>query len=335
MSDVWTVSESIFTPGPAGAFDAIAVKDPSIVYHKGRYHMFYTSKPHKEEGVYETGLGYVAAATLEELNTAPRTLFKEVVEEDVIAVQVFYFEPHRLWYLIGHIDLGKAHKLQPVYLVNPDIEDVKGWSKPKAFMKERAGSNPFWIDFWIICDKTKAHLFYTDHTHRMFRIESPLEDFPDGFNPEKKEIAASAQGEDDIGPWHLHEASHIYRVKEDGRYLALLEGAYSHPTRKNYWDSRNRFMFAMTADQLEGPWTRMEPTDNKFLADAPQLRDKEGNPVALNQVSHPELIRSGYDQYLEIDNYKLKMVFQAFDASRTPDNFDYDFLPWALWLAQN
>jgi endo-1,4-beta-xylanase len=297
--------------------------------------VFYTSKPRKDSEEHEDSLSYVAAPTLEELNSVPRTKLKDIVGEDVIAVQVFYFEPQRLWYLVGHISLGKPHLLQPVYLTNPDIEKVKGWSEPKPLLGKRVGEEPFWIDFWVICDDEKAHIFYTDHICRVFRVECPLEEFPLGFNSANEVLATSDQGEDDTGPWHLHEGSHIYRVKEDGRYLALLEGAYTHPTRAPYWDSRNRFMFAMTADRLEGPWKRVEARENEFLADASQLRGPDGDPVFLHQVSHPELIRSGNNQRLEIDNYKLQLVFQAFDASQTPDDYDYDMLPWSLWLARN
>jgi len=335
MYGEWTVTGPLLSPGPAGSFDEVAVKDPSVVYFNGNYHVFYTSKPRKAESPHETSLGYVSAPTLEELDSAPRTRFKDIVGEDVIAVQVFYFEPQDLWYLVGHVDLGGPHMLRPVYLTNPNIENVEGWSKPRPLLDARAGSNPFWIDFWVICDDDKAHLFYTDHIHSMFRIETALEDFPEGFESAKEVLAVADKGEDATGPWHLHEASHIYRVKKDGRYLALLEGAYAHPTRKGYWDSRNRFMFAMAADALEGPWERLEADENQFLADAPQLRTTDGSRPALHQVSHPELIRSGYNQRLEIDDYKLSMVFQAFDASGIPDTFDYDLLPWSLWLARN
>ena len=335
MHGRWTVTGPLLSPGPKGWFDEVAVKDPSLVYFKGKYHVFYTSKPRKGKSPHQTSLGYVSAPALEDLHKAPRVKLKDVVGDDVIAVQVFYFEPQGLWYLVGHVSLGKPHLLQPVYLTNPDIENVDGWSKPKPLLGERAGSNPFWIDFWVICDQKKAHLFYTDHIDSMFRIETALDDFPEGFKKGKEQLAVSAQGADNMGRWHLHEASHIYRVKKDGRYLALLEGAYAHPTRRNYWDSRNRFMFAMVADRLEGPWERIEDKENQFLADAPQLLKPDGTRPALHQVSHPELIRSGYNQRLEIDDYRFKIVFQAFDASNTPDNFDYDLLPWALWLGRN
>ena len=50
------------------------------------------------------------------------------------------------------------------------------------------------------------------------------------------------------------------------------------------------------------------------------------------QVSHPELLRAGCDQRLEIDDYRLTFLFQAFDASHTPDTYNYDKLPWSLYI---
>ena len=65
----WTVTGPLLTSGPEGAFDEVAVKDPSIVYYKGNYHLFYTSKPRKGESPYQDSLGYVCAPSLEGLNS--------------------------------------------------------------------------------------------------------------------------------------------------------------------------------------------------------------------------------------------------------------------------
>lgn len=331
----WVVSGPVLSPGPEGAFDEAAVKDPSIVYHDGQYHMFYTSKPKKGGGEYQDSLGYVCAPTLEGLAHAPRTMLRNIVRENLIAVQVFYFEPQGLWYLVGHVTRGRKKTIHPVYVTNPDIGNVKGWSKPQPLIGPRPGAEKFYIDFWVICDEQNAHLFYTDHIRNVYRIETPLEQFPHGLNTENETLAMTAHGKDENGPWHLHEACHVYRVESDGRYLALLEGAYTHPTNARYWDSRNRFMFAMMSERLEGPWTRAELHENDFLAEGARLVNKQGQPVALHQVSHPELIRGGCNQRLEIKDYHLDMIFQAFDASDTPEDYDYDMLPWQLWRAQN
>ena len=184
-------------------------------------------------------------------------------------------------------------------------------------------------------DKKKAHLFYTDHEGSMFRFECPLEKFPDGYANEKEETVLTERGETSRGRWRLHEASHIYYVKKENKYLALLEAVYPHPTRKNYWDSRSRFMFAMVADKLEGPWRRVEADQNEFAGDPAYLFNEDGSKSNYDQVSHFELIRSGYDQCLEIEDFNLQLLFQAFDADNIGSDFNYDFLPWELAVMRN
>lgn len=331
----WTVSEPILAPGPEGTFDAVAVKDPTIVYHRGRWHLFYTAKPARDAKRYKTALGYVTAPTLAGLRQAPHVEMRPILGESMIAAQVFYFEPHKLWYLVGHVGDASLHKLQPVYSTNPDIENVQGWSKPRVLRTNRQRKEDFWIDFWVICDEAKAHLFYADHTDTLFRMECPLEEFPSGFANAREQVAIKTGGRNHTGEWTFHEASHIYYVKSKGKYLALLEGTYAHPTRENYWDSRNRFLFGMEADRLEGPWRRVESSEDEFLGEARWLFNPDGTPSKYDQVSHPELIRAGIDQRMEIPDLRLQLVFQAFDADGMPPTYDYHVLPWRIMVMRN
>ncbi|MEN8155612.1 MAG: non-reducing end alpha-L-arabinofuranosidase family hydrolase [Bacteroidota bacterium] len=337
----WTVSEPVLEADKPGSFDEISVKDPTIVYYNGKYHLFYTSK-----ATYETrdrmshlsrngsGLGYVAAERLEELKNAQRHDLGSITGSVIVAPQVFYFEPQKLWYLVAHTLVEGRPDLMPIYLTNPDIEDIHGWSAPQE-LKTRKINNGFWIDFWVICDKEKAHLFYTDHEGSLFRFECPVDQFPHGFANKKEETVLTIRGETSTGRWRMHEASHIYYVKEHDCYLNLMESVYPHPTIEYYWDSRNRFLFGMTAEKLEGPWTRVEAGLNEFMGDPENLFMEDGSRAVYDQVSHPELIRSGYDQRLEIENFDLQLLFQAFDADTIAVPYDYNYLPWKLMIMKN
>ncbi|MEN8155623.1 MAG: non-reducing end alpha-L-arabinofuranosidase family hydrolase [Bacteroidota bacterium] len=337
----WTVTEPVLEAGKPGNFDEISVKDPTIVYFNGKYHLFYTSKatyetrdrmPHLSRN--GSGLGYVSASTLKELKNAQRHDMGSITGSVIVAPQVFYFEPQQLWYIVAHTLVGGGHDLMPIYLTNPDIEDIHGWSAPQE-LKTRKINNGFWIDFWVICNEEKAHLFYTDHEGSLFRFECPLEEFPQGFANKKEETVLTIRGETSTGRWRMHEASHIYYVKEHDCYLNLMESVYPHPTVKYYWDSRNRFLFGMVAEKLEGPWTRIEPGLNEFLGDPANLFMEDGSKAVYDQVSHPELIRSGYDQHLEIENFNLQLLFQAFDADTIGTKYDYNYLPWKLMIMEN
>ncbi len=43
----------------------------------------------------------------------------------------------------------------------------------------------------------------------------------------------------------------------------------------------------------------------------------------------------GFDERLEVNDYQLEVMFQAFDAADTPDTYDYDNLPWELLIMRN
>lgn len=64
----WSVNPPLLRPGPPGSFDEVSVKDPSIVFHGNRWHLFYTARSRAEYS-----LGYVSAERLEGLGGAERT----------------------------------------------------------------------------------------------------------------------------------------------------------------------------------------------------------------------------------------------------------------------
>lgn len=94
-------------------------------------------------------------------------------------------------------------------------------------------------------------------------------------------------------------------------------------------------MFGVIADKLEGPWKRVEASHEQFIGDPAYLFNKDGSPSKYDQVSHFELIRAGYNQRLEINDYNFQLLFQAFDAAGIPDSYDYNELPWELAIMKN
>jgi hypothetical protein len=332
----WTVTGPVLSAGPPGSFDELAVKNPSLVFHRGRWHLFYTSKPRRDSREFKTALGYTTAPTLEALAASPRTEMRQVLGESIISPQIFYFEPQGLWYLIGHVGDTTLQTLEPVYSTNPYIENVNGWTAPRKLRTGRRQEDDFWIDFWVICDEQKAHLFYSNHKGTLYRMETPLADFPDGFAGATEQLALTQPAtEGGRGKWMFYDASHIYHVKSTNKYLAILEGASTHPTRRNQLDGRNRFLFGMIADRLEGPWRRIEMSGNEFMGETRWLFDEDGAPMRPGPVSHPELIRAGNNQRLQIEDYRLQVLFQTFDAEGIKDSYDYHALPWQLMLMRN
>ncbi|MCB1129070.1 MAG: ThuA domain-containing protein, partial [Verrucomicrobiae bacterium] len=97
LENRWRIEAPLLEPGPPGAFDETAVKDPSIVRADGRWHLFYTARG---RGEYTTG--YVSAAELGDLPRSERhelTTIRGKASRYGCAPQVFCFAPQGLWYL--------------------------------------------------------------------------------------------------------------------------------------------------------------------------------------------------------------------------------------------
>ncbi len=44
----WILSNPLLYPGEKGSFDEVAVKDPSIVFYEGSWHLFFTARSAKQ-----------------------------------------------------------------------------------------------------------------------------------------------------------------------------------------------------------------------------------------------------------------------------------------------
>ena len=134
----WRVDPPLLHPGPPGAFDEAAVKDPTIIHDGERWHLFYTAR-----GGGSWRIGYVCADTLERLSAAPRTLLSMARgEKDTYAAapQVFLFAPQSKWYLIYQT---RDAEYQPVYSTTASIEDANSWSEPTPLVEK---SGPGQVD---------------------------------------------------------------------------------------------------------------------------------------------------------------------------------------------
>ncbi|MBL0158383.1 MAG: hypothetical protein IPP47_14960 [Bryobacterales bacterium] len=192
----WSAGPVLLAPGPHGAFDETAVKDPSIVFHNNAWHLFYTAR-----GRGQYTLGYVTAPTLEKLNAAPR---RQIMPAYAAAPQVFYFRPQKKWYLIFQTT---AANYQPVFATSTDLAT---WSAPEPLIDKRDAAK--WIDFWVLCDSHNAYLYFTRDHRDLYMAVTPLHRFPLGWNTPRQVFSP------------LHESAHIYTTNErTPRYLLFFE----------------------------------------------------------------------------------------------------------------
>jgi len=292
----WQVSDPVLSAGPEGSFDEVSVKDPSVLFYKGRWHLFYTAASKRE---YTTG--YVSSDQLTNLRSVQRHELKMIRGKSRYgcAPQVFYYQPQRKWYLIFQ---NRDSNYQPMFSTTETISEPDTWSDPKPLLAKDTREK--WIDFWIICDKTKAYLFYTQgHNDVMVRSTS-LEKFPCGWSKSKKVFD------------NIHEAVHVYKVKGRSEYHMIYE--LNRGGIRSFGLAR--------ATHLEGPWKKV--TDN--YATAEQLCYGEKTKTWTQMVSHGEAIRSGYNELMEYDPKNCRWLIQGIlkKDSKRP----YPSLPWKLGI---
>jgi endo-1,4-beta-xylanase len=301
----WKSSEPLVKP-PAAAKQIHGVKDPTIVYHDGRYHVFMTTA-----GASGWGIAYTSFANWDEAPNAPLFMLDQspIGPGYRAAPQVYYFAPQKLWYLIYQGG-------DPLYSTTSNLADPRSWTPPKPFyptipasVKDAKG-NASWLDFWNICDDKKCHLFFTNDDGSFFRGETTIERFPHGFS--EPVVAMKEKRED------MFEASNTYKITGTNQYLTLIEAM----------GPSGRYFRAWTADRLDGTWQPIPGAKMNMFAGAENV--KFNGRIWSEGVSHGELIRDGVDQTLSIDPCQpLRFLFQGLDMEKGK-KYEYIELPYRL-----
>lgn len=322
----WTSTGPLIGPKNDGR-DLAGIKDPSIVEINGTYHVFASTS--KEEGynlVYFrfTDFDRAGDAEFHYLDQAPLGPGYRA------APQVFWFEPHKLWYLV--YQNGNA-----AYSTNPDINDPKGWTEPKTFypkmpsiIEENIGGQ-YWVDMWVICDETKCHLFSSDDNGHLYRSETSLADFPNGMSEPVMALS-------DPDRFRLFEAACIYRIKGPAdhapTYLLLVEAIGS---------DGHRWFRAWTAPSIasDNKWIPLAVEEdhpfmrsNNVVFSASNTSSTDAEPWTKS-ISHGEMIRSeqNIDQTMTLSPCNMRFLYQGLSPAAEEDkNLTYNALPWRLAL---
>ena len=251
---------------------------------------------------------YLNFADWKEADQAPRHRLN-LHDQYYCAPQVFFFRPQKLWYLLYQIaDRNHKPPFGPAYSTTTTLGNPQSWSKPHWLFPEGSEKRK-WIDFWVICDDMKAHLFYTSNDGRMWRCETKLADFPSGWSQPVLAIQAD-----------IFEASHTYRLKSMDKYLTIVEAQA---------DAR-RYYKAYLADRLEGPWHGLaDRRDKPFAAVSNVVQGKQWT----TNISHGELLRTGVDETMEIDPADVRFLFQGASDSEYRAS-PYGKIPWRLGVLE-
>jgi hypothetical protein len=282
-----------------------SVKDPTVVWFEERWHLLCTVRGRPRTHQIE----YIRLADWGQPPEARPLL--GITSGYYCAPQVFYYRPHKKWYLIYQTsDPARKPALQPAFSTNEHLQDPAGWTPPEFLYPTGPEGVERWIDFWIICDEEKAHLFFTSLDGRMWRAETRREDFPRNWSRPRVVLQAD-----------IFEASHIYRLGKTGKYLAVIEAQRGS----------RRYYKAFLADKLDGSWQPVADRWEKPFLGLENVRFA-AEPWCQS-FSHGELLRAGYDEFLEVDPNNITMLFQGV-SDREMAGKVYGEIPWKLGLAR-
>jgi hypothetical protein len=293
--------------GPEARIDepSRAQKDPTVVFHQGRWHVFMTVKLPKRSAI-----EYCSFAKWEDAQASHRKLLDVSNSDYFCAPQVFYFTPHKKWYLIYQVGMPDTKMMWVAYSTTSDISDPASWTRAKPMLDGGpADPRPVGgLDYWVICDDERAYLFFTSLDGRMWRLSTSIGTFPLGFD--HCELALQSK---------VFEASHTYKLKGQNRYLTIIE------------EDGQRYYKAFIADRLDGRWLPLADSFERPFAGASNIEPSPGVSRWTDNVSHGELVRDGIDQRLTIDPANLRFVFQGMLESDKAGK-DYGQFPWRIGM---
>jgi hypothetical protein len=300
----WKSTDMLVKPVSDETHNLVSVKDPTIVRCDNKWHLYATTCNTRGNWsmVHLNFADWADAAKAKTYNIDQNPNLRGYH----CAPQVFYFRPHKKWYLI-------YQSQPPQYSTTDDLSKPDTWTKPESFFSTKpANSARLWIDFWVICDDTHAYLFSTGDDGKFYRSRTKIEDFPKGMSD--PEVAIQGPRND------VFEGSLTYKIKGTGTYLTLIEAI-----------GPARYYRAWTSDRLDGKWTLVPDasTWQKPFAGINNVTFEDGVIPWTKDISHGELLRDGYDETMTIDPNNLQLLYQGRDPAI---NVRYDQLPYRLGL---
>lgn len=329
----WQCSEPLIPVRDVPGIHCYSIKDPSVVRFQDRWYLFATIRG--QERTHAT-----VVLNFDQWSQAKDAQWQVLPMHPgyFCAPQVFYYTPHQRWYFICQASNSQwGQKYGPAFATCERIDQPSGWSELRPMFDAKPQNLKGWIDFWVICDSEKAHLFFTSNDGRMWRCETSHAQFPLGWSTPAVVL------EDDI-----FEASHIYRIgHRDADRPAPPESSSSSP-KSSSSDALDgsaqylavveaqhgagfRYYKAYTAERLDAAWRPLVATKQSTFAS--MLNVIHPAKRWTDAISHGELVRRGVDERMEIDPDHLQFVFQGVletDRAGKP----YGEIPWQIGMLQ-
>jgi hypothetical protein len=302
----WSYGPPVVEARAVDGMEFVSMKDPSIVRYEDKWHLFCTVRgPTRSHAIV-----YLGFTDFSKAHEAERHILS-CHPGYFCAPQVFYFTPQKKWFLICQAadEAWGEPAYRPAFATTTDIGDPDSWTKLQPMFDKQPGGVKVWLDFWVICDDAKAHLFFTSLDGKMWRAETSLTEFPRGWSMPQVCLTGD-----------IFEASHTYRLKGQDKYWTLVEAQNGHG-----W----RYYKAYVADRLDGEWRPLAAGKDDAFASMLNVTPKADRWTDV--VSHIELLRSGCDERPEVDPTNLRMIFQGC-LENDRQGKAYGEIPWKLGL---
>ncbi|MFD3655282.1 non-reducing end alpha-L-arabinofuranosidase family hydrolase [Streptomyces sp. NPDC058620] len=304
----WSSSGALAGPKPDAQHpQALAIKDFSIVRHNNQWLTYATTASPSGWGLVQFNFAdwsQAGSAQHTYLDTA-----SAIGPGYRAAPQVFYFAPQNLWYMVYQTG-------PPTYSTSTNPADPRSWSAPRTFISQEPPivthnkGDGTWIDFWVICDTATCHLFFSDDNGHIYRAQTSLANFPNGYGNTQIVLSDTK--------FNLFEATNVYKVAGHNQYVLIQEAIGS---------TGRRYFRSFTSTSLTGTWTPLAATENAPFAGRANVTFPGG--AWTQDISHGELVRASNDQTLTINPCRLQYVYQGMDPSA---GGDYLRLPWRMGL---
>jgi glycosyl hydrolase family 62 len=304
----WSSSGQLISPKTDASHPIVSVKDPTVVRWNNKWIVYATTA--NKSGAWS--LVYTSFPDWSQAASAPQYYLDQnpnIGKGYRAAPQLFYFAPQNKWYLV-------YQQGPPAFSTANDPTRPETWTAPRNFINsepaivtQNKGSGG-WIDFWVICDNANCYLFFSDDNGHLYRAQTTVANFPNGFGNTKIVLSDSR--------FALFEASNVYKLRDQNAYLLDVEAIGS--------DGR-RYFRSWTSTRLDGSWTPLASTEANPFARSNNVTFT--GAAWTKDFSHGEMIRDGYDQTLTINPCHLQYLYQGMDPNASGD---YSQLPWRLGL---
>ena len=124
---MWEYSAPLIAPEKRDHDPSRAQKDPTVVLRRQKWHVFMTVKLPSRSAI-----EYCSFESWDDADSSPRTILKVSDSDYYCAPQVFYFSPHKKWYLVYQMGVPGADKMWVAYSTTTDIADPRSWTTSQA-----------------------------------------------------------------------------------------------------------------------------------------------------------------------------------------------------------